>query len=105
LGIDVHADEEAYEITAAVPGMKVDDLKVEILEDVLTLRGEIPESPNGTGDFLLRERVSGKFERRLRLPESVDAEAAEAKVEDGLLTVRIPKSEDARPRLIEVKTK
>ena len=105
LGIDVHADEEAYEITAAVPGMKVDDLKVEILEDVLTLRGEIPESPNGTGEFLLRERVSGKFERSLRLPESVDAEAAEAKVEDGLLTVRIPKSEEARPRLIEVKTK
>jgi HSP20 family protein len=105
LGIDVHADEEAYEITAAVPGMKVDDLKVEILEDVLTLRGEIPESPNGTGEFLLRERVSGKFERRLRLPESVDAEAAEAKVEDGLLTVRIPKSEEARPRLIEVKAK
>ena len=105
LGIDVHADEEAYEITAAVPGMKIDDLKVEILEDVLTLRGEIPESPNGTGEFLLRERVSGKFERRLRLPVSVDAEAAEAKVEAGLLTVRIPKSEEARPRLIEVKAK
>ena len=105
LGIDVHADDEAFEITATVPGMDVEDIKVEILEDILTLRGEIPDSPNGTGEFLLRERVSGKFERRLRLPDSVEAEAAEAKVVNGVLTVRIPKSEKARPRLIEVKTK
>ncbi len=105
LGIDVHADDEAFVITATVPGMKVQDLKVEILDDVLTLRGEIPESPNGTGEYLLRERASGKFERRLRLPDSVDAEAAEAKVENGVLTVRIPKAEEARPRLIEVKAK
>lgn len=105
LGIDVHSDEEAFEITATVPGMDVEDIKVEILDDVLTLRGEISETPNGTGEFLLRERVFGKFERRLRLPDPVDAEAAEAKVENGILTVRIPKAEEARPRLIEVKAK
>lgn len=105
LGIDVHGDEDAFEITATVPGMDVEDIKVEILDDVLTLRGEIPESPNGSGEFLLRERISGKFERRLRLPDAVDAEAAEAKVENGILTVRIPKAEEARPRLIEVKAK
>jgi HSP20 family protein len=105
LGIDVHADEDAFEITATVPGMDVEDIKVEILDDVLTLRGEIPESPNGTGEFLLRERVSGKFERKLRLPDPVDAGAAEARVENGILTVRIPKAEEARPRLIEVKAK
>jgi len=103
LGLDVHADEEAFKITATVPGLDVEDLKVEILDDVLTLRGEFPESPNGTGEFLVRERASGKFERKLRLPVSVDAEAAEAKVENGILTVRIPKAEEARPRLIEVK--
>jgi len=105
LGIDVHSDEEAFEITATVPGMDVEDIKVEILDDVLTLRGEIPESPNGTGTFLLRERVSGMFERRIRLPDPVDAEAAEAKVVNGILTVRIPKAEEARPRLIKVKAK
>jgi HSP20 family protein len=99
----VHSDEEAFKITATVPGLDVEDLKVEILDDVLTLRGEIPESPNGTGEFLVRERASGKFERKLRLPVSVDAEAAEAKVENGILTIRIPKAEEARPRLIEVK--
>ncbi len=105
LGIDVHADDEAFMITATVPGMDVEDIKVEILEDILTLRGEIPESPNGTGEFLLRERVSGKFERKIRLPNSVDAVAAEAKVVSGVLSVRIPKAEEARPWLIEVKTK
>ena len=105
LGIDVHADEEAFVITAAVPGLEVENLTVEILDDVLTLRGEIPESPNGTGEFLLRERRAGKFERNLRLPDSVKAEETEARVANGVLTVRIPKAEEARPRLIEVKTK
>jgi HSP20 family protein len=105
LGIDVHSDDEAYVITAAVPGLEAENLTVEILEDVLTLRGEIPESPNGTGKFLLRERKSGKFERNLRLPDAVEAEKTEAKVVNGVLTVRIPKAEEARPRLIEVKAK
>jgi HSP20 family protein len=105
LGIDVHADEEAFVITAAVPGLEAESLTVEILEDVLTLRGEIPESPNGTGEFLLRERRSGRFERKLRLPDSVEAEGTEAKVINGILTVRIPKAEEVRPRLIEVKAK
>ncbi len=105
LGVDVHTDDEAFVITAAVPGLEAENITVEILDDVLTLRGEVPESPNGTGKFLLRERRSGKFERSLRLPDAVEAEGTEAKVENGVLTVRIPKAEEARPRMIEVKTK
>jgi HSP20 family protein len=105
LGIDVHADDEAFVITATVPGMSVEDIKVEILDDVLSLRGEIPEAPNGTGEYLLRERLYGTFERKIRLPDQVDANAAEAKVVNGVLTVRIPKAEEAKPRVIEVKTK
>ncbi|MGD2253641.1 MAG: Hsp20/alpha crystallin family protein [Anaerolineales bacterium] len=105
LAVDVRTDDEAYVISASVPGLKSEDLKVEVLENVVTLRGEIKKPENGTGEIILRERVYGKFERSLRLPDPLDAKNAEAKIDDGVLMVRIPKAEDARPRVIEVKAR
>ena len=104
--VDVHADQDAYVITAEVPGMKADDISIEILDDVVTLRSEVEdENSNGNGKYLLRELRQGGFARSLQLPTGLDSDAAEAKVEDGLLTVRIPKSEAARPKEITVKAK
>jgi HSP20 family protein len=104
LPIEVRADDEAYLITAEVPGMAAEDLQVEVLEDLVTLRGEF--KPDGAGEALIDELDrSGGFYRRIRLPEAIDAEAVEAKVENGLLTVRVPKAEEARPKKIEVKAK
>lgn len=104
LPIEVRADDEAYLITAEVPGMAAEDLQVEVLEDLVILRGEF--KPDGAGEALINELDrSGGFYRRIRLPEAIDAEAIEAKVENGLLTVRVPKGEEARPKKIEVKAK
>jgi HSP20 family protein len=104
--IDVHADQDAYVITAEVPGLKADDISIEILDDMVTLRSEVEEeSSNGSGEYLLRELRQGGFKRSLQLPTGLDSDAAEAKVEDGVLTVRIPKSEAARPKEITVKAK
>ena len=104
LPIEVRADDEAYLITAEVPGMVAEDLQVEVLEDLVTLRGEFKQE--GSGERLIDEiDRSGGFYRRIRLPEAIDAEAVEAKVENGLLTVRVPKAEEARPKKIEVKAK
>ena len=102
--VDVHADQDEYVITANVPGMKAEDISIEILDDVVTLRSEV-EHENGDVDYLLRELRHGGFIRSLRLPTSLDTDAAEAKVEDGVLTVRIPKSEEAKPKEIKVKAK
>lgn len=102
--LDVQADQDEYVITANVPGMKAEDISIEILDDVITLRSEV-EYENGDGDYLLRELRHGGFTRSLRLPTSLDPDAAEAKVEDGVLTVRIPKSEEAKPKEIKVKAK
>lgn len=102
LPVDVRADDEAYEITAEVPGLTADDVKIEILEDIVTLRAEI-ESDDGDDHVLLRERGPVSFERRLRLPDPLDVEAAEAKIEHGLLKLRLPKAEEARPKTITVK--
>jgi HSP20 family protein len=106
--LDVRVDSDEYVITAAVPGLKAEDLHVEILDDVLTLRAEIQPDEveeNGKGDYLLREITHGEFSRSLRLPDPTDASKAEAKIEDGLLTVRVPKAEEARPKEIKVKVR
>jgi HSP20 family protein len=104
LPIEVRADDEAYLITAEVPGMVAEDLQVEVLEDLVTLRGEYKQA--GAGEALISELDrSGGFYRRIQLPEVIDAEGTVAKVVNGLLTVRVPKAEAARPKRIEVKAK
>ncbi|HLB63844.1 MAG TPA: Hsp20/alpha crystallin family protein [Anaerolineales bacterium] len=103
LPVDVKADSEAYEITAAVPGLKAEDLQIEILEDVVTLRGKTAERSEENDGYLLREIEMGEFARSLRLPDPLDASKAEAVVENGVLTLRIPKAEGARPKTIKVK--
>jgi HSP20 family protein len=103
--VDVHANDDEYIITASVPGLKPEDLHVEILDDVVTLRSEIAEEENGDGKYLLREMGVGPFRRSLRLPVPVDSDKAKAKVENGLLTVHIPKAEEVRPKEIKVKSR
>jgi HSP20 family protein len=103
--IDIQADSEAYVIKAEVPGLKAEDLKIEILDDVLTLHGEVSQEENGHDDYLLRELSYGSFSRKLRLPDAVDASKADAKIEDGVLMVRLPKAEETKPKVIKVKAR
>ena len=103
--IDVQADDEAYLIMAAVPGLSAEEVTVEVLEDLVTMSGEITleeNEENGDSQKLLSE-LHHSFYRQIRLPEAVNADEVEAKVEKGMLTVRIPKAEETRPKKIEVK--
>jgi len=102
LPIDVRMEDDAYEIIAAVPGLSVEDIKVEILDDVLTLSGNVQQADE-EGDYLVREVHSGPFSRSLRFAEAVDAAKAEAHVENGVLKVRVPKAEEAKPKVIQIK--
>lgn len=103
LRLDVAANGDEYVVTAAVPGLKADDLSLEVLGDTVTLRGELPalEAQDGV-EYLLRERRYGKFARSLTLPTEVDGTKAEAIIADGVLTLRLPKAETAKPRTIKV---
>jgi HSP20 family protein len=106
LPLNVVASDEAYTITAAVPGLKAEDLHLEVLGDTVTLRGELPAPEAGEKDqWLLRERRFGKFVRTLTLPTEVAGGQAEASVEQGVLTVRLPKAETAKPKSIKVLAK
>lgn len=103
LALDVAEDEQSYTITAALPGVKGDDLDITLHKDVLTIKGHIRQEEEREGvRYHLRERRYGEFSRSIRLPENVNAEAIEAGHEDGVLTVRVPKAEAVKPKRISI---
>ena len=102
LAANVRDEEDAFVLTSLVPGLKAEDLTINILEDVVTIEGEIKQDEN---EYLLRELPSGNFRRSLRLPAAVNADKAEAKITDGVLTLRLPKAESARPKKIQIQVK
>ena len=106
LPLDVLAKDDEYVITASTPGLKAEDLNVEVTGEMVTLRGEIfAPAPDEKTEWLLQERRYGKFARTLTLPVELDSAKAEAVIENGLLTLRVPKAETARPKMIKVKAK
>ena len=102
LSVDVREQEDAYVLSALVPGLKADDLNIQVLENVVTIEGEFKANDQ---EYLVSELPHGSFRRSLRLPVPVDGDAAEAAVEDGLLTLRLPKVEAAMPKVIKVMSK
>jgi HSP20 family protein len=104
LGINVREDAEgeAYILSALVPGLKAEDLNIQVLDDVLRIEGEYKADEN---EYLMRELPNGPFTRTLRLPMAIEAESVEAKIADGVLTLRLPKAESARPKKIQVTAK
>ena len=108
LGINIREEEDAYILSALVPGLKAEDLNIQVLEDVLRIEGEYKQSsPADKADeqsYLVRELPSGSFTRTLRLPAVIDADHVEADITDGVLTLRLPKAESARPKQIKIKS-
>jgi HSP20 family protein len=105
LPVDVREADEAYEITAAVPGLKAEEVEIQVLDDVVTLRLH-PQAESAEGqDYLVREIGEPAAERSFQLPLAVDSAKAEAVVENGLLRLRLPKAETVRPKQITVKSK
>lgn len=96
-------DEGRFIVEAQLPGVRMKDLEITCLERNLTLRGERKSSGDPEESYDRRERPTGSFVRTLELPSEVDAEKITASLEDGLLTITVPKAEKARPRRIEVK--
>jgi HSP20 family protein len=98
---DIEETEDAWIIEAELPGVQQADMNVEMRDSEIVVHGEILEKER-KGIIRRQTRPTGKFELRVSLPGPVDADKIEAKLKDGVLTVRIPKSEQARPRRIEV---
>ena len=98
--IDVRESDEEIVLTAELPGLEEKDFEVSLEEDVLTLKGEKrTEHEEECGGFRHLETRSGSFQRRLRLPAGVDSDAVKASFQNGVLTVTVPKPEEARPQV------
>ena len=102
LSVDVREEDDAYILSSLVPGLKADDLNIQVLEDVVTIAGEFKDDES---QYLMRELPYGSFSRTLRLPVTLDAAKAEAKITDGVLTLRLAKAESALPKTIKVAVK
>ncbi len=105
---DVIDREDEIIVRAPVPGFRTEDLDITVQADVLTVAGELNTQVDSTDEeerYHLREWRSGSFRRAMTLPDQVNAEGAEAEVRDGVLTLRLPKREDVKPRKIEVRTR
>ncbi len=102
---DVAVGDESIVLTLDLPGLAVEDVEIEVLDDTLTVRGERTpvELPEGT-TFTHFERGFGRFERTVRLPAGVDPDAVTAKMESGVLTLVVPKPERVKPRQIAVES-
>ena len=101
--LDVVEQDDAFEVRAAVPGVKPDDVEVTVQGERVTIRAEARASEERRGDnWLLREHRAGTLQRTVALPIPVSSERAEARIENGVLTLRLPKLQESRPRRISV---
>lgn len=100
--INVWEDESSFHAEAELPGYKLDDLSITVVKNELMLKGERKLVEDETRTFHRRERAAGSFSRVIHLPTAVNAEKVEATIADGVLLLRLPKAEEAKPRKIRV---
>ena len=105
LALDVTESEDDYTLKASLPGIAPEDIDISFEKDLLTIKGESKEEQEVEDRrYHLRERRYGSFCRSIRLPKAIDAENIEANYEAGVLSLRLPKLEEAKPKRIEVKS-
>ncbi|WP_424042542.1 Hsp20/alpha crystallin family protein [Methyloceanibacter sp.] len=104
--VDIVEHDENYQVTAELPGMDEKDIDVKFADGVLTIKGEKrEESEEKQKDYYRSERRFGAFQRSFRVPDGVEADKIAANVKDGVLTVLLPKSDDAKKREKKIQIK
>ena len=104
--VDMYQTQDDIVVKAAVPGVKPEDIDIAVTGDILTIKGELKEEEKvEEGNYLRQERRYGQFMRELALPTQVNADKAKAEFEHGVLTLRLPKAEEVKPKSIRVKAK
>ena len=104
--VDMYQTDDEVVVKAALPGIKADEVQINVTGEVLTIKGETKQE-NETKEkaYHLREQRWGAFERSIVLPTEVVADKAKADFENGVLTITLPKAEEVKPKTINIKTK
>lgn len=101
--VDIRESKDAFEVTAELPGVDSRDVDVSVQENTLTIRGERRREEVKENETVHRiEREYGVFERSFTLPRSADAENIKANYRDGLLSLTVPKREEAKPKSLKI---
>ena len=104
LPLDVMGNDDSLVVSASIPGVSPEDIKVTVEDGILSIAGSSKEdNESGNSGYLLRERRSGSFARSVRLPKGVDPDGAESEYRNGVLTITLPKEESRKSRVIDVK--
>ena len=104
--VDMYQTDNEVVVKAALPGIKADEVQINVTGEVLTLKGETKqENETKEKEYHIREQRWGAFERSIVLPTEVVADKAKADFENGVLTITLPKAEEVKPKTISIKTK
>jgi HSP20 family protein len=105
LALDVVESDDEYVVKASLPGINLEDLDITYDSNVLTIKGETKREEESEDEcYHMRERRYGVFSRSIALPSTIKADKIDANYEAGVLTLRLPKSEEAKPKRITVRT-
>lgn len=99
--VDLYEGKDEIEVRVMIPGVESGDLDLQLENNHLVITGE-KKRDHTDKSYLKKERIFGKFQKRVRLPYKVDAEKISAELKNGILSVKLVKSEDAKPRKIEI---
>jgi len=104
--VDMYQTDDEIVVKAALPGIKADEVQINVTGEVLTVKGEVKQKEEVKEKaYHLREQRWGMFERSIALPTEVIADKAKAEFENGVLTITLPKAEEVKPKTITIKTK
>ncbi|MCL4274750.1 MAG: Hsp20/alpha crystallin family protein [Anaerolineales bacterium] len=104
--VDMYQTDNEVVVKAALPGIKADEVQINITGEVLTLKGEVKQSEETKEKaYHIREQRWGAFERSIVLPTDIVADKAKADFENGILTITLPKAEEVKPKTITIKSK
>ena len=101
--VDIYEKESGYRLEAELPGISRDDFSVTVHDNALTIEGEKKATSHETSGYARKERAFGEFSRTFSLGKDVKADSINASFANGILTLDVPKAEEAMPRQIEVK--
>ncbi|MFH1747264.1 MAG: Hsp20/alpha crystallin family protein [Planctomycetota bacterium] len=102
--LNIWDDGDVWHVEADVPGVKLDDLEIFAMGNEVTIKGQRTLADNNDQQYLRQERMTGEFQRSIKLPVEVDADKIEALLQDGVLTLHLPRAESTKPRKIQVRS-
>jgi len=101
--VDIYETQDDYFLSAQMPGVKKEDVKIKLEEGNLVIMGRIDYELNVNNKYVLKETEIGNFYRRFKISDSVDETKIDAKLENGVLNVKLPKHDRLKPKSIEIK--